>query len=118
MSSIVSLFVTKAGEEDEIIQIGGWSVPDMYEVTYTPSDLKKTKYRFYLDRDACNDYIYNLLKMLSLDAKPFHELQVSTRIMPSVVFDIGDLNNTQTRKMIEDTIRDSLDANPRTVRVE
>ena len=114
--SLVSLFIIKAGEKDEIIQITDWSVPDMYEVTYTPSDLKKTKYRFHLDREGCDDYIYNLLKMLSLDAKPFHEIQVSTRIMPSIVFDIADLENTITRKLIEDTIRDSLDLSPSTVR--
>jgi hypothetical protein len=118
MSSIVCLFVTKAGEQDEIIQIGGWTVPDMYEVTYTPSDLKRTKYRFYLDRSSCDDYVYNLLKLLSLDSKPFHEIQISTRIAPSVVFDIGDLNDTFTRKLIEDTIRDALDFNPSMVRTE
>jgi hypothetical protein len=35
-----------------------------------------------------------------------------------VVFDIGDLNDTFTRKLIEDTIRDALDFNPSMVRTE
>jgi hypothetical protein len=113
--STVSLFVTKAGETDEIIQINAWTVPDMYEITYTPSDLKKTKYRFYMNRPECETYVYNLLKMLSLDSKPFHEIQVSTRTMPSVVFEIPDLDNTYIRKLIEDTVLSALDAMPRVV---
>jgi hypothetical protein len=116
--NIVSLFITKEGENDEIVQFKEWSVPNMYEVTYTPSDLANTKYRFHLDREGCEEYIYNLLKMLSLDAKPFHEIQVSTRTMPSVVFEIPDLSNTHIRELIEDSVLSALDASPRTVRTE
>ncbi len=114
--SIATLYIQQRRGTDDVISFGRWSVPDMFEVSYTPSDLKNTTYRFYLGLDECEDYLYRTLKLLSLDTDPFSHVQVTTRTTPSVVFEITDLDDAGLRHLIEDTVLGALRANPRVVK--
>lgn len=115
--SIATLYIQQEnGVADDVISFGRWSVPDMFEVSYTPSDLKNTTYRFHMGFDECEDYLYRTLKLLSLDTDPFTHVQVTTRTTPSVIFEIADLDDSGLRRLIEDTVLSALRANPRVLK--
>lgn len=114
--SIATIYIQKNGCADDVISFKNWSVPDMYEITYEPSDLKDTTYRFYMDLKECEAYIYRTLKLLSLDTDPFSHVQITTRLTPSVIFEIPDLDDTYLRETIEETVLMALRANPRVLK--
>jgi hypothetical protein len=114
--SVATLYIQQNHGHDEIISFGNWSVPGMYEVRYRPSDLPKTSYVFYMDINECEDYIYRTLKLLSLDTSPFHCVQVTTRMTPSVLFEIADLDDSRLRRLVEDTVLGALRTNPRSLK--
>ena len=104
--SIVALYIQakQDGKPDDIITFNrSHHSPGIFEVTYKPNDLK-TRYHFYLSLDECADYIYRTLKLLTMDNHPFGYVQVTTRMTPSVIFQVPDLDDSGLRKTIEDTI--------------
>jgi len=112
--SIVSLFIQskRDGVPDDIITFNrSRGNPGIYEVVYQPNDLN-TKYRFYMTLDECKDYIYRTLKLLAMDNNPFGYVQLTTRVTPSVLFEVPDLDDTNLRKTIEDTAVAALRACP------
>lgn len=86
--------------------------PGLFEVTYSPSDLPKTKYRFYMTFEDCQNYVYRTLKLLSLDNHPFGYVQVTTRINPTVIFEIPDLDDGRLRETIENIVATALRTHP------
>lgn len=115
--SIATLYIqsNKDGDPDDIITFNrSYNNPGVFEVVYKPNDLK-TKYRFYMGLNECADYVYRTLKLLTMDNHPFGYVQVTTRMTPSVIFQIPDLDDTNLRKTIEDTIIAALRTCPRIV---
>ena len=114
--SIASIYIQKDGCRDDVISFKRWSAPGLFEVNYEPSDLKDTTYRFFMDIHQCEAYIYRTLKLLSMDTDPFSHVQITTRITPSVIFEIPDLDDTYLRETIEDTVLTALRANPQVLK--
>jgi hypothetical protein len=50
-----------------------------------------------------------------MDNSPFGYVQVTTRMTPSVIFQVPDLDDTNLRKVIEDTVIAALRTCPRVV---
>jgi len=118
--SIATLYIQadQDGKPDDIIAFNRSSQsPGVFEVVYKPSDLK-TKYHFYLSLDECADYVYRTLKLITMDSNPFGYVQVTTRMTPSVIFQVPDLDDGNLRKTIEDTIITSLRTCPRVLLAE
>jgi hypothetical protein len=113
--SIAVLYIQakQDGKPDDVITFGRCAhTPGVFEVTYKPNDLK-TKYHFYLSLNECADYLYRTLKLITMDNSPFGYVQVTTRMTPSVIFQIPDLDDTNLRKVVEDTVISALRTCPR-----
>ena len=96
------LFILKGGNKDEIIKFyPNTYCPDSYTVEFIPSDLTKSKYSFDLNYGNLKNYIQNLLDLLRYDTEPFDEIQLTTKMIPSIMFNISDLDRTHIRNLIE-----------------
>lgn len=112
--SIVALYIQQANGPDDVITFNrAPGVAGVFEVTFKPNDLPKTTYKFYMTLQECEDYLYRTLKLLSLDTNPFSHIQVTTRMTPSVIFEIPDLDDTYLREAIEKTVLTALRTAPR-----
>ena len=101
---LVTLFITKDGiNDDKIFFSPARGIPGSFEVVYCPGDMETT-YRFIMDTDKSAKYVHYLLKSLKNDTDPFEFLQVTTKMSPSVIYDIDDLASIRTRSFIEDSI--------------
>lgn len=101
---LVTLFITKDGfNDDKVFFSPARGIPGSFEVVYCPGDLETT-YRFIMDLDKCSTYVHYLLKSLKNDSDPFEFLQVSTKIAPSIIYDIEELGNTRVRDFVEESI--------------
>lgn len=104
----VSLYIQKSREtpnDDDVISI--YETPDyseMFRVVFKPGEYKERRNQFYMSRHVLQDYISDTLKSLNADSDPFEYVQVTTTHHPSVLYHVSDLENTQTRHMIEDMI--------------
>lgn len=108
---IANIFVQKSGHPDDEIGILSSSVPGMYKLTYKPNDGKST-YSFFMSQERVLDYIANILRTLSTDIEPFHYLQLQTMTAPSVLYNIADLEDRETRMLIIEAVRYALEAHP------
>jgi hypothetical protein len=105
---LATLFITKDGfNDDKIFFSPARGIPGSFEVVYCPGDLETT-YRFIMDTEKSARYVHYLLKSLKNDTDPFEFLQVTTKIAPTVIYDIDDLSDTRLRSFIEDSIMLSL----------
>ena len=96
------LFITKDGNRDDIIKFyPSSSYFELYIVEFTPSDLVKSKYEFTLNYEQLKKYIQSLLDLLRYDSEPFDEIQLTTKMIPSVMFTIADLDRRHVRELIE-----------------
>ncbi len=104
------LFILKDGKRDDVIRF--WPAPHLIEhyiVEFTPSDLTKSKYKFSLNQQELKLYIQSLLDLLRYDNEPFDDIQLTTKMIPSVIFSIADLDRTHIRGLIEYNIMNALD---------
>lgn len=108
---IANLFIQKSGCPDDEIGILTSTVPGMYKLTYKPNDSKST-YSFFMSQERVLDYIANVLRTLSSDIEPFHYVQVQTMTAPSVLYNIADLEDRETRMLIIEAVRYALEAHP------
>lgn len=113
--SLAVLYVQQNSGPDDVITFDKWNA-DTYLVKYTPNDLKKTSYQFYMNLEECKNYLYRTLKLLSLDNHPFSHIQMTTRSGPSVLFEIPDLADSDVRYLIEDALVAALRVNPKILR--
>lgn len=110
-SRIANIYIQKSGCPDDEIGILTSTVPGMYKVTYKPNDTK-SRYSFFMNHDRVMDYIANVLRTLSTDVEPFHNIQLQTMTSPSVLYNIADLDDRDIRHDIMDAIRYALEACP------
>ena len=110
-SRVANLFIQKSGCPDDEIGILTSTVPGMYKITYKPNDGKST-YSFFMNQERVLDYIANILRTLSTDIEPFQYIQLQTMTAPSVLYNIGDLEDRETRMLIIESIRYALEAHP------
>jgi hypothetical protein len=92
--------------EDDVLRVSDDS-DGLYRVSFQALGMKKASV-FYLNRDDTLDYISTILKTLTYDTAPFHELQVDTILHPSVLYHVSDLDNRDARSLVLDTISDTL----------
>lgn len=99
------LFITKSGNRDDIIKFHPcYNLLDRYSVEYIPSDITKNKYNFILNRSELSEYIESILDSLRYDSEPFDEIQLTTKMFPSIMFCIQDLERRNIRTIIENSI--------------
>lgn len=104
----VLLFIQKrnaSSDSDDVISI--FEIPEyaeMFRIVFKPGEYKDRRNQFYMSRRLLQDYISDTLKSLYADSDPFEYVQVSTAQHPSVLYHISDLENRETRHMIEDMV--------------
>ena len=113
--SLAVLYIQQNDGPDDVIAFDRWNA-DTYVVKYKPNDLKDTSYQFYMNLEECKSYVYRTLKLLSLDNHPFSHIQLTTRSAPSVVYEIPDLEYSDLRYLIEDSLVAALRVNPKILR--
>jgi hypothetical protein len=74
---------------------------------YSTSELKKNA-TFSLPVSKAMLYIRDTLKSLRHDSMPFEYVQVTTRIHPSVLYHVSDLDDDDIRYLIEDTVESAI----------
>jgi hypothetical protein len=77
---------------------------EMYEVFYRPSKFRTT-YRFWLSRYNAENYIANLIESLRHDLEPADSFQITPVIGPSVLYHTSDMEKSEVRTVIMDTVR-------------
>jgi len=77
--------------DDKIEFARGSDAEETLTVTYTPGELRKTTYTFYLARQGVQRYIYNILYSLRMDQDPWDKIQVSPATGPSIMYHVCDL---------------------------
>jgi hypothetical protein len=91
-------------EEDDLIRFYEDSdYQEMVRIKYTSPEVTKDA-TFYLPVSRAINYLDDVLKTFRHDADPFEYVQVSTQIHPSVLYHVSDLDNTEIRHLIEDTV--------------
>lgn len=80
---------------------------DMVRIVYSTPEWKKSS-EFFLPIPKAMDYIHTTLKTLTHDSQPFEYVQVSTSIHPSVLYHVSDLDDSDVRYLIEETIEAAL----------
>lgn len=108
---IADMFIQKANDPDDRISIFTSTVPGMYKIVYKPNDAKSS-YSFFMNHERVQDYLVNVLRTLSSDVEPFHYIQLMTSTAPSVIYNIADLEDRETRMLIIEAVRYALEANP------
>jgi ferredoxin len=106
MSRVATFFIQKHGQKDDVINIFNMSsegMHDMYKVVYQPHDIS-SKYTCYYTRIRVLNYVYNLLQTLSSDVEPFDYFQLSTMTAPSVMYNVGDISDTEIRNEIMEAV--------------
>jgi hypothetical protein len=113
--SLATFYIQKTDQADDVITIQSCSGSTLFSVKYSPNDTK-TVYRFMMDRRRTLEYVYNMLDTLSRDTDPFDRIQLTTRVAPSVVYHISDLNDEDVCDMLMDTLVLALDTKPEVLR--
>ena len=91
-------------EDDDIIKFyEDEDYHEMVRITYSTPDLTKDN-TFYLPIHRAITYLDDVLRTFRHDADPFEYVQVSTQIHPSVLYHVSDLDCTEVRQLIEDTV--------------
>ena len=103
-----TIYLQKEGSRDDIIRIARSETDTMFTLEYAPGDLD-TKYTTLMDRSRVSRYVRDLLVSLTMDTSPFDNIQVSTKIYPSIVYNISDLNDLDLCSVVEDSILSVLD---------
>ena len=107
----VTLHIQRANapssEDDVIYMYDDDEFRDMVRIVYSTPDWKKSS-EFFLPITKAVDYIHTTLKTLTHDSQPFEYLQVTTSIHPSVLYHVADLDDSEVRYLIEETIEAAL----------
>lgn len=106
------LFFTRRDGADDIIQLyDDEEYFEMVRIVYTPGEHTKTSNEFYLTRRDAFGYVSTILKSLLSDNDPFEYVQIQTAIHPSIMYPVSELEESRTRWLVEDMIRDAIHAN-------
>lgn len=109
--SKVTFYLQRKGKgpsQDDVIQIfEDDEYLEMYRIVYKTPELRRQTV-FYMTRPKTLTYVVELLKALTYDTDPFAYLQVTTRVHPSIQFQIPDLHDPPVRHLIEDMVDTAL----------
>lgn len=106
------LFFTRRNGPDDIIQFyDDEEYFEMVRVVYTPGEHTKKSNEFWLTRRDTFSYVSTVLKSLESDNDPFEYVQLQTAIHPSIMYPVSEFENTYTRWLVEDMLRDAVHAN-------
>lgn len=106
------LFFTRTGREDDIIQVfDDDEYIEMVRIVYTPGEYTKASNEFFLTRRDAMTYLSNILKSMTSDTDPFEFVELQTAMHPSVMYPIGELEETRTRWLLEDMIDQAIRTN-------
>ena len=104
---LASIHIQRDSNEanDDILQICDTNAPHggLYKLLYKTPELESA-HRFHMARHLVSGFVSNLLKSLALDTAPFENVQVTSCLQPAVLFNIGDLDSSEMRHLIEDII--------------
>lgn len=80
---------------------------DMFQVVYTTPELRSSR-KFVASFTAVLDYANDILTSMRHDTDPFDQIQVTTSIHPIIMYHVSDMDESDTRDMIMNMLRDSL----------
>lgn len=98
----------RSSDDDDIIKFfEDDEYRDTVRIVYSTPELKKA-FEFFMTVPQTLQYLSDTLKTLSYDASPFEHVQVSTTLHPSVLYHVSDMDRTEVRHLIEDTVGTAL----------
>lgn len=97
---LASLYIISADNRpDDVIRIQTTTSRRLM-VVFEPGEPGCKKTIFFMNSHCVMSYIDDILQSMRMDIDPFEELQVTTRIHPSVLFHVSDLDKRDTRHLI------------------
>lgn len=87
---------------------------EIYRIVYLTPELQTTK-RFLATSSQVLSYVEDILTSMRYDVDPFENIQVSTAIHPIVMYHVSDMDESSTRDLILNMLRDSMRFNTRLV---
>jgi hypothetical protein len=97
----------KKEREDDVIRIYDSDCNDLFRVTFCATDMKKPN-QFFATRSWATGYVSEVLMTMTYDTAPFDSIQVDTAIHPSVLYHVGDMDDYEIRRLVEDTVDSAL----------
>lgn len=102
--AVATFYIQKDGQRDDIFYFSNIpGVENTYSVRYAPNDVNGA-YHFTLHHRDLHGYIHDMLNSLSDDVEPFERFQVSSRVSPSIVYELTDLYSEAVRDSIYNTV--------------
>jgi hypothetical protein len=84
----------------------------VYSVRYSPNDVRG-EFTFALQHHSLYDYVKNILTSLTDDIEPFERFQITSRVGPSVVYNVEDLLDSEICESIYNTVSLALTSHTR-----
>jgi hypothetical protein len=86
--------LSKTNRRDETIKIYR-DTNGLFKIIYSPSDIQSNpKYTFKMTLSEVLNYVETLMDSLKADKEPWSEIQVSTVISPSILYDMMDFESS------------------------
>ena len=116
--NVVTVYITKKDESnDDIITVENEDLHGfVFKVSFRPGEFRNTTNVFYMNRHDTIEYFSSIFKSFSHDVDPFDKVQLSTRMHPSIMYDVIDLEDPDVRWKIEDLIYQALRTEVESVR--
>ena len=113
-----TLLFTRAGQrsdqDDKIIVSTHPDSSEVFQVVYSTPELR-TGRKFLASFGGVLDYTGDILTSMRHDTDPFDCIQVSTCIHPIVLYHVSDMDESVTRDLVMNMIRDSMRYNVKPV---
>jgi len=107
------VFINGSAEKyDDTVVIRRTDDYTSYNVTYIERGDRKKPIKnklYYISRKQVEDYVYSLLKNVSLDEEPCINVQVNVPVMPRVLFSVKSLQDDYVRRHVTDMICENLE---------
>ena len=97
----------RSDQDDKIVVMTHPDSSDMFQVTYSTPELRMAR-KFVASFTGVLDYANDVLTSMRHDTDPFECIQVSTAIHPIVLYHVADMDESVTRDMVMNMLRDSL----------
>jgi hypothetical protein len=113
-----SLNFTRMGkrgdQDDKIVVTTHPDSAEIFQVTYSTPELRNAK-KFLAGFGGVLDYVGDTLTSMRHDNDPFECIQVSTSIHPLVLYHVSDMDESDTRDLVMNMLRDSMRYNVKLV---
>ena len=108
---LASIYLLRQRGKDDVIDFYKDLVePDKVRVDFADNWTfgRRHQTSFYLKNEDAKVYIRNLLKSLSQDIDPYHEIQIMPLTSPSILYYVADLSDNEIRNNIEHSLMMSI----------